>query len=228
MAEDKLKTKRGCAEDVNRKRIVAAARRIFFAGGFRSITMDQLARELGMSKKTVYEHFPGKTSLVQEAIFNKLEDVDRELGQIACTGSTDFAARLQLMFGCIQRHAAEIQSAFLRDIRLHPELFSDLELRRGELARRYFERIIREGRKGAIIREDIPESVITEIMLAALERIMNPSKLSELDLTPKAAISAILAVIMRGIRTDSPKAHSVQKELDSGLKTAGMTSGVPE
>ena len=205
MGQQKLKTKRACIEDVNRKRIVAAARRIFFAGGFRSVTMDQLARELGMSKKTVYEHFPGKTSLVQEAIFNKLQDVDRELGQIACDRSTDFAARLQLMFGCIQRHADEIQSPFLRDIRLHPELFSDLELRRGELARRYFERIICEGRQAAIIREDIPEGVITEIMLAALERIMNPSKLSELDLTPRAAISAILALIMRGIRIDSRK-----------------------
>ncbi|MGC9196675.1 MAG: TetR/AcrR family transcriptional regulator [Syntrophobacteraceae bacterium] len=207
MGQQKLKTKRASVEDLNRKRIVAAARRIFFAGGFRSVTMDQLARELGMSKKTVYEHFPGKTSLVQEAIFDKLQDVDRELGQIACGGSTDFAAILQLMFGCIQRHADEIQSPFLRDIRLHPELFSDLELRRGELARRYFERIIREGRKAAIIREDIPEGVIIEIMLAALERIMNPSKLSELDLTPRAAISAILALIMRGIRIDNQKAQ---------------------
>lgn len=205
MGQEKFKTKRVSVEDFNRKRIVAAARRIFFVGGFRSVTMDQLARELGMSKKTVYEHFPGKTSLVLEAILNKLQDVDRELGQIASGGSTDFAEQLQLMFGCVQRHADEIQPPFLRDIRLHPELFSDFELKRGELARRHFERIIREGRKAAIIREDIPDGVITEMMLTALEKIMNPSKLAELDLTPRAGISAILAVIMRGIRTDSQK-----------------------
>src|SRR6266536_2863827 len=46
--------------DPNRQRIVDAARVHFFSNGFRSVTMDDLAEELGISKKTLYAHFPGK------------------------------------------------------------------------------------------------------------------------------------------------------------------------
>jgi AcrR family transcriptional regulator len=44
--------------------IVEVAGRLFFAPGFARVSMDDLARELGMSKKTIYRHFPGKRSLL--------------------------------------------------------------------------------------------------------------------------------------------------------------------
>jgi len=47
-----------------RRRILAGARRHFFANGFRRVTMDDLAAELGMSKKTLYAHFPSKQHLL--------------------------------------------------------------------------------------------------------------------------------------------------------------------
>ena len=206
-APEKNKSKRAGVEDSTRRRIVAAARRIFFAGGFRSVTMDDLARELGMSKKTLYEHFPGKTSLIQAAMLDKLREVDWELEKIASGCSTDFVGALHMLFACIQRHAEEIQSPFLRDMRLRPELFSDIEIRRGELARRYFERLISEGRLAGIIREDIPTGLVTEMMLAALEKIMNPSKLAELDITPRTGYSAIITVILRGVVTEKGRAE---------------------
>src|ERR1041384_4810709 len=48
------------SRNAHRQRIVAAARAHFFSHGFRSVTMDDLAAELGISKKTLYAHFPGK------------------------------------------------------------------------------------------------------------------------------------------------------------------------
>lgn len=203
----KRKSKREGIEDSTRKRIVAAARRIFFASGFRSVTMDDLARELGMSKKTLYEHFPGKISLVQAAMLDKHREVNSELDQIASGFSSDFAGAMHQLFACIQRHAGEIQVPFMRDIRLRPELFSDVETRRGEFARRYFEGLLSEGRRAGIVREDIPLGLITEMMLAALERIMNPSKLAELDITPKAGYSAIITVILGGVITEKGRSQ---------------------
>src|SRR5437867_6485759 len=53
--------------DPNRQRIVDAARVHFFSHGFRSVTMDDLAQELGISKKTLYAHFPGKFDLLERS-----------------------------------------------------------------------------------------------------------------------------------------------------------------
>src|SRR5947209_12657327 len=43
--------------------ILAAAKRAFLAAGFGAVSMDQIAREAGVSKATVYAHFAGKEKL---------------------------------------------------------------------------------------------------------------------------------------------------------------------
>ena len=69
-------------ENAARQRIVAGARRHFFAHGFRGVTMDDLAEELGMSKKTLYAHFPSKTALLEAVIGDKLQRVEADLDRV--------------------------------------------------------------------------------------------------------------------------------------------------
>ena len=44
--------------------------------------------------------------------------------------------------------------------------------------------------------------MIIEIILGALEKIMNPAKMAELEITPKAVYCAIIAVILEGVVTE--------------------------
>src|SRR3954464_5186732 len=99
------------AEDAVRARIVAAARQHFFAHGFRGVTMDDLAAELGMSKKTLYAHFPGKTALLQAVLEDKLQSADADFGAITSQASADFLGALQQLLACVRRHSEELQPA---------------------------------------------------------------------------------------------------------------------
>ena len=65
-----------------RQRIVDAARAHFFSHGFRSVTMDDLADELGVSKKTLYAHFPGKIDLLEAVLTDKFEGVEAMLKEV--------------------------------------------------------------------------------------------------------------------------------------------------
>src|SRR6058998_2519197 len=100
-----------------RQRIVTEARRHFLAHGFRGVTMDDLAAELGMSKKTLYAHFPGKTALLEAMLLAKFRDLEAEVERITAGSSADFAGGLRQLLQCLERHTAEIQPAFVRDIR---------------------------------------------------------------------------------------------------------------
>src|SRR5512144_623074 len=104
-------------EPSTRQRIVAGARRHFFVHGLRGVTMDDLAEELGMSKKTLYAHFPSKTALVEAALLAKFQDVEVELGRITSGCSSDFLGALHQLRASLQRHTGENQPPFLRDIR---------------------------------------------------------------------------------------------------------------
>ncbi len=185
-----------------RTRIVAAARRHFLAHGFRGVTMDDLAAELGMSKKTFYAHFPGKASLVEAVLQDKLSSVEADLERITRRRNAPFMESLQELLASIQEHTGEIQPAFLRDIRRDvPELFTLVEQRRAAIIERCFTRLLKGGCQEGRVRRDVPLPLLIDILLAATQAIMNPRKLAELKLTPQRAYTAVLDVILRGMMT---------------------------
>lgn len=189
-------------ESPTRQKIVAAARRDFFAHGFRAVTMDELAKELGMSKKTLYAHFPSKTSLLEAMLLDKFHDLEGEADRITTECKDDFVTGLKRLLACLQRHTAEVQPAFVRDIqREEPELFKVVDGRRRELIQQHFGKLLSEGRREGLIRKDVPVSLIIEILLAAVQAIMNPPRMAELGLTPTSGFSAILNVILEGVIT---------------------------
>ena len=189
-----------------RARIVAAARREFFANGFRHVTMDDLAAELGMSKKTFYTHFCGKNELLRAVLMGKFDEVEADMARVTGGGAAQVAERVHQMLACGQRHMDEIQPAFLRDIqRETPELFQLVETRRRDCLRKYWGRLFRDGRKAGLIRKDISPTLMIEILLGAVQSIVNPPKLAELGLTPRTAVPGIIEVVLRGVTTEKGK-----------------------
>jgi AcrR family transcriptional regulator len=190
-----------------RQRIVAGARRHFFSHGFRSVTIDDLAAELGMSKKTIYAHFTSKREIVEAAILEKFGHLEAELEQITSAKNTHFIASLHELLTCVLRHTEEIQPAFLRDIRRDsPELFKLVENRRGALILRHFGKLFAAGRRSRMIRTDVTTALAVEVLLAAIQGVMTPARITALGLTPKSAFSAIISMILDGLLTPSGRA----------------------
>ncbi len=184
------------------QRIVAAARSHFFAHGFRSVTMDDLADELGMSKKTLYAAFPSKLDLLRAVLLKKFRDVEADLDQVMSTVSTDVLGALHQLLACMRRHAGEIQPPFVRDIRREaPEVFKTVEDQRRKIIQRYFGKIFEEGRRAGIIRKDIPKRLMIEMLLGVTEAIMNPPKMAELGLTPQTGYHSVVTVMLEGLLT---------------------------
>ncbi len=161
--------------------------------------MDDLAAELGMSKKTLYVAFPSKAALIEAVVKDKFREVEADLERLANDRAADVELALHQLLSCLQRHTAETQPAFVRDIgREAPELFQLIEQRRRELIRRYFGELFEHGKKAGVIREDIPTHLIIEILLGAVQAIMNPPKLMELGLTVEHGYLSVIRLVLEG------------------------------
>ena len=201
-----------------RRRIIANARRRFLAHGFRMVTMDDLATDLGMSKKTLYAHFSDKVALLEAVLLDKLHDIDADLERIASRDVSNFPALLHDLCACLQRHLEEIQPSFLWDIqREEPDMFMLVQTRRLEMVHRYFGKVLDEGRKVGLIGKEIPANLIIEILLAAVEAILFPQKMEELGLTPQTGFLAIISVILRGVMTENGRATMSTHQNRTGL-----------
>jgi AcrR family transcriptional regulator len=193
----------GGGENFIAQRIVTTARKHYFAHGFRGVTMDDLAQELGMSKKTLYGSFPSKLDLLRAVLLDKFRSVESDLDRLMASASKDVLGALQQLLTCMQHHTEEIQPPFVRDIRREaPEIFQVIQTRRRELIQHYFGKLFEDGRRAGIIRKDMPTRLMIEILVGATEAIMNPAKIMELGLTPTTGYVSITTVILEGLLTE--------------------------
>ncbi len=194
-------SRRGPAPD-GRQRIVDAARAHFFSHGFRRVTMNDLAAELGISKKTLYVHFPDKMAVLEAVLADKFAGVQAKLEQVTREHAHDFPAALHELLANTQRELDEIKPPFVRDMRQKaPHVFKTVERRRSELIGHFFGKLFVEGQRAGMVRKDIPARIMIEILLGTVQTIVNPAKVEELGLTPRSAFSAVLDVILEGVLT---------------------------
>ncbi|HEU0275681.1 MAG TPA: TetR/AcrR family transcriptional regulator [Candidatus Udaeobacter sp.] len=188
--------------DPNRQRIVDAARIHFFSHGFRTVTMDDLAEELGISKKTLYAHFPGKFDLLEAVLADKLTSVEATLKEVTRAHPHDFLATLRELLAGTRRELDEIKPPFVRDMRQKaPEIFKLVERRRAALIERYMGKFFVDGQRLGMVRKDVPANLIIEILLAMVQSIMNPQKIEELGMMPKEGYAGILKIVLEGVLT---------------------------
>lgn len=188
--------------DSNRQRIVDAARAHFFSHGFRRVTMDDLADELGISKKTLYAHFPGKIDLLEAVLADKFAAVESTLRKVTRSHPRDFPGTLRELLTGTQRELDEIKPPFVRDIRQKaPHVFKVVERRRAALIQRYFGKLFVEGQGTGMVRKDVPAKLMIEILLAMVQAIMNPAKMEELEMMPKEGFAGILKIVLEGALT---------------------------
>src|SRR5205809_4380878 len=185
-----------------RQRIVDAARAHFFSHGFRNVTMDDLAEELGISKKTLYAHFPGKIDLLESVLADKFAGVKAMLKEVTRAQPHDFPATLRELLAGTQRELDEIKPPFVRDMRQKaPDVFKVVERRRAALIQRYFGKLFVEGQRAGMVRKDVPAKLIIEMLLAMVQSIMNPPKMEELGMMPKEGFAGILKIVLEGALT---------------------------
>src|SRR5206468_9140982 len=162
--------------------------------------MDDLAEELGISKKTLYAHFPGKNKLLEADLAYNFAGVEAKLNGIIHAHPHehphDFSTALQELLTNTQRELDEIKPPFVRDMRQKaPHVFKVIERRRAALIERFFGKLFIEGQRTGMVRKDVSVKLMIEILLAMVQGIMNPPKIEELGMPPKEGFAAILKIV---------------------------------
>jgi AcrR family transcriptional regulator len=164
--------------------------------------MDDLALELGISKKTLYAYFPGKFDLLEAVLADKFAGVEARLKEGTRAHTHNFPATLHALLAGMQRELDEIKPPFVRDIRQKaPQVFKGVERRRAALIQRYFGKLFIQGQRAGMVRKDVPAKLIIEILLALVQAIMNPPKIEELGMLPKEGFIGIIRIVLEGALT---------------------------
>lgn len=193
--------------DLTKARILETARERFFQFGFSKVTTDELAAELGVSKKTLYKYFPAKKDLLQQVVDSALHDIQTGLEHILRDRSLEFHQRMEAIVAYVgEKVARYFNKSFLQDIKKHhPEIWQRVdEFRRAQIYSK-FSNLIKEGMRKGVFRKDVDHQVVVLVYLHAVQNIINPETLAQLPHTASQVFDAVVQIIFRGILTDEAR-----------------------
>ena len=99
-----------------RERIIAEAFELFMKYGIRSVTMDQISRQLGISKRTLYEVFKDKNELLREGLDYFL-DIKRNEARETIMKSDNVIRTIYILARTAEQIKQQINPLFFEDIK---------------------------------------------------------------------------------------------------------------
>ena len=203
-------------ENPIRLQILRKAQEQFFANGFSKVTTDDLATELGISKKTLYQHFESKDDLVRSVVTLMREEMERAVNRIVDDAGIDVVEKFRLMMTTVGAKISSVRRPFFEDLRRKaPELWAEVERFRRERILGSFDRLITEGSRAGMLRSGIDPHIFVMMFYAVVQNILNPDVMSQLPQTPDEAFRMILTVLIDGVLSDEARARFHGENLNS-------------
>lgn len=183
-----------------KQRILQKVRELFFKRGFSKVTMDELAAELGMSKKTLYIHFRNKTEMLETVVENLKQELANGVDQILISEERTFHEKMADILSFIGHTLGNMRPEFLVDLKkILPEINNELHAYKKEAAFSRFSNLLDEGIKKGYVREDINKSMAVLLYAAILDIVISPEYFSQIPEHLKQQIPYQSAEIYKGL-----------------------------
>ena len=183
------------------KDIVVKAESLFLKLGIRSVSMDEICRELGMSKKTLYQYFNTKDALVKSVIETHVEREQVEIDEIVAS-SKDALDELSKIGSKVIRNIEDVSASTLHDLqKYYRSSFNILMKKQDGFIYECFFKNINRGISEGLFREDVNPEIVARIYAKTSYFVVDALSDPNIKYTRKQLIQELYNYHVRGIAT---------------------------
>lgn len=151
------------------ERILNGARELFFKQGIRTITMDDIAEHLAISKKTIYAHYKDKDLIVKSMFHAVIEQQTQEMLSIKKISENPVDEILQAM-AHIGGFLSQFNPAVFYDLqKYYPQVWSEFKVFREKDLIGFVEDNLRKGIKLELYRKELKVKIIARLRVEEVE-----------------------------------------------------------
>lgn len=188
-------------ENINRLRIIQVAHKMFNTRGYRSVTIKDLADQLGMSKKTIYQYFSGKEEIATAVVEECMRRLD-EVAKITDMPDLDPQDAIKEILMRSKEETLRLGPLFLMDIEKYlPELANRYNTFRNE-KKQIINELLKKAQNMDLIK-DIPTPLVTEILSVCLKSLARSDSFSQLGYSTSYVLDMFLDIFGKGIQASS-------------------------
>ncbi len=157
------------------ERIIEGGEELFLTAGIKSVTMDDIARHLGMSKKTIYQFFKDKNELVIALVKKKLQDDEAQMSQIISRSGNVIEEMINMM-KCSEDIFSRINPIVVHDMqKYHPDAWKQFQNFKADVLIHTLEELLTKGINQGYIRPDIDVKILARMRVSQVEMGFNAS-----------------------------------------------------
>jgi len=183
-----------------KEKILVFARDKFFKEGFHKTSMDELARELKMSKKTIYKHYPSKENLIEEVVDDLLREFSKKI-TLVLEKEIDAVGKIQGLLSILSNLFLKISDKWLKDMQCYtPHLWAKIDAFRTRTMYRNIGKIFEQGKKEGLF-EERPVELLLVIFISSMRAIVSPDFLLNNKFSYTEAVEQAFQILLNGILT---------------------------
>lgn len=187
--------------DPKQLNILQKSAELFLRFGIRSVTMDDIATELGMSKKTVYQYYPNKKALVKNVLqlhFNQ----EREALSTLLNDTVNAIDEMLRIFQYNRQFLKNFNPAVLYDLKKYYQgSWTIFENYKSEFVHNIILQNIRKGMDEGLYRKNLHPEVIASLYAQKLESLFEPDLFPNTEYDATEVFRQFLEYHLRGIAT---------------------------
>ena len=185
----------------DKTRILKFAQSKYLTEGFYKTSMDVLASEMQISKKTIYKYFATKNHLVEAVAQDIMKYLSSNFDKIVNEDQNAVLKILSLL-DFMGKSILRASDKWIVDIKEHkPVLWNKIDRFRSKKILVILSKIIEQGKNEGYI-EDKPNEIIITIFIASIREIVNPVFLSENKFKIQDVLPVTFEILLKGILTE--------------------------
>ena len=184
-----------------KENILHKATELFLNLGFKSVTMDDIANEMGISKKTIYANYSTKTKLVEASTNYLFDGISYGIESILERRDNPIEELYKIKQFVMQHLKGEKTSPIYQLQKYYPEIHAILKSKQLEMMEECVVDNLHRGVDQGLFRKEIPVDFISRIYFSGVSSIKDNDIFPELKFTKKSLIENHLEYHLRGICT---------------------------
>lgn len=154
-----------------REQIIHKSAELFLTLGFKSVTMDDIAHELGISKKTIYVHFENKIKLVEAVTFTLFSNICEGIDGICNTSPNPIQELYDIKMFVMHHLKDEKISPQYQLKKYYPQIYQRLHLKQFEKMHVSVMESIQKGVDTQLFRKNINVDFISRMYFNGMSGI---------------------------------------------------------
>lgn len=195
--------------------IIAGAAELFFEHGFSKITVDEIAKYIGVAKKTIYNHFPNKLSILTSVVETTVQAILKGIDDIAADMGMNSLTKLEKMMDFIYREIGMRRLFFFEGF--HQYYLANNEKPVEIIKERIIiliRQLINDSQREGLLRSDIRTDVLPYVYLNMLYGLSELYKTTRVPVHPGQLLIDSLEISFFGILTANEKLGQRRQERD--------------